>query len=277
VGVLQKDPDPLDNDNPLFKKGALVTSLTQKCNVKDRFVIVPKDDLIMVPGSLDPGEAVYVVSTVLPAFEALHHGGGDTTRVVGGRYSTRVLQNKRVLIATGDGGGGGSVQSQATAKMALWGGASAVFLLDRSSKVLSRCNSSTCSRTANHGEKTTVAVLGENPDDCLSVVQGDMDIVIDFDFFATDRGSVGKALAPNGRLVCVQRETIQWRHRDSYLPDCRSILTDCGKQMEISSLLAVPGAIVFDFEEHIHLNLAVVKVRKNSKKKKGELVSRTML
>jgi NADPH:quinone reductase-like Zn-dependent oxidoreductase len=203
---------------------------------------ISKDELIVVPDGLDPGEAVYVISTVLPAFEALHHGERRARR----RYSNMSVSNKRILIT-----GGGSMKTKEVAKMAFWGGASAVYVVD------SRIGLSSCLHRDN------VTVLGENPEDWLPVVQGDMDLIID-SHHRTDLGSLCAAMATNGRLVRLQPEKFQRRNE--------RLLTTCERWIGYSSLLAIPGATVFGFEEHINVNLQAVKVIASSK----EITSQTL-
>jgi NADPH:quinone reductase-like Zn-dependent oxidoreductase len=229
VGVVNKYLGPRSDDD-YIEKNTLVTSLIRKCAVRARYLTISKDELIVVPPGLDPGETVYVISTVLPAFEALHHGERRARR----RYSNISLRNKRILIT-----GGGNMIAKEAANMAFWSGASAVFVVD------SRNSLSTCEHRDN------VIVLGENPEDWLPVVQGDMDGVIDFDH-RTDLGSLCAAMATNGRLVCVQPEKAQ--------RSIERLLTTCQRWIGYSSLLAIPGATVFDFEEHTNINLQAVKV-----------------
>ena len=231
VGLIQKTTDdPRELRDPNREKlTSLVTSI-QKCPYKARYINVPYTDLIPVPGGIDPGEAVSIISTFLPAFEALHHGD---RRERGCRYSPTSLEGKQVLITGGD-----CLEAQAAVRLAVWAGAAGVFIVN-SGKILSK---------RIHGGH--VAVLSEDPKAWLPVVQGDMDLVIDFEYPRSFQ-SVIAAMARKGRLVC------KYPEKDSHQHDSPTFMS---KLVGQSALCAMSRASLFEFDDYVKTNMEDVKV-----------------
>ena len=229
MGTVPKNTDdPREQRDPNDEEKTLVTSI-RKCPFKARYVNVPSNELIVVPGGIDPGEAVSIISTFLPAFEALHHGD---RRVRDSRYSPSSLKDKQVLITGGD-----SLEAQAAVKLAVWAGAAGVFVLN-SGRVLSK---------RIHGGH--VATLSEDPKQWLPVVQGDMDVVIDFEY-PKDFHSVIASMTRKGRLVCKYPENDIFHRSPSFV----------SKLVGQSALCAMSRASIFDFDEYVKTNMEYVKV-----------------
>ena len=133
--------------------------------------------------------------------------------------------------------GGDSLEAQAAVKLAVWAGAAGVFVLN-AGKVLSK---------RIHGGH--VAVLAEDPKVWLPVVQGDMDVVIDFEY-PNNFQSVIASLTRKGRLVC------KYPKRDGRNQSPSPVSKFLGQ----SALCAMSRASIFDFDEYIRTNFEDVKV-----------------
>ena len=134
--------------------------------------------------------------------------------------------------------GGDSLEAQAAVKLAVWAGAAGVFVLNAGNVLSKRI----------HGGH--VAVLAEDPKVWLPVVQGDMDVVIDFEY-PKNFQSVIASMTRKGRLVC------KYPDRDGRYQQSPSPVS---KFLGQSALCAMSRASIFDFDEYIRTNLEDVKV-----------------
>ena len=181
---------PLQGNIGRLEPGDYVTSI-RKCATSTRTAMAPANSLIPLPGKLDPGEAAAVVSIFLPAFSALHHGHRKS------RYLKSSLKGKSVLVT-----GGFRLDAQAVAKLALWGGAERVYILDDAVK----------SRRDVPGKGVTV--LPHDPEKWLPELYQQMDVVIDYHFPRYFQ-NVLESMKDDGRLVCLskayKRQNDDWK------------------------------------------------------------------
>jgi len=142
--------------------------------------VVPAANLCVVPTQLDPADVASLISSYLPAFQALYHG-----RPRPFRYQKAALKGKRVLVT-----GGASLEAQAVLRIARWAGASELYI------TASRDHFPVLRRI------TGVTVLDDNPEDWLPVVRDRMDVVIDYQY-PRNFNAIRKALGRKARLVCI--------------------------------------------------------------------------
>ena len=129
--------------------------------------------------------------------------------------------------------GGDCLEAQAAVRLAVWAGAAGVFIVN-SGKILSK---------RIHGGH--VAVLSEDPKAWLPVVQGDMDLVIDFEYPRSFQ-SVIAAMARKGRLVC------KYPEKDSHQHDSPTFMS---KLVGQSALCAMSRASLFEFDDYVKANM----------------------
>jgi NADPH:quinone reductase-like Zn-dependent oxidoreductase len=205
-------------------RGDQVTSI-RKCGTKARFVTMPADSLVVLPEKLDTGEAVSVVSTFLPAFEALHHGRREC------RFLPNSLHNKKVLVT-----GGTLLEAQAVVKLAIWGGASDVYMLNSASRVPMKV------------EGSRVTLLPDDKEIWLPVVRKKMDVVVDYGF-PNHFGSVSKALGLNGRLVCQSKSRSKGESQDWLAELEQGFMSELESALEMTKLCIQSNSFLFNFEE----------------------------
>lgn len=200
-----------------FKPGMRVASVVQRGS-NSKYVSIPASELTIVPKQLDAAEVAALISTYLSAFQALHHGRPPVLR-----YSKTSLEGKRVLVT-----GGARLEVQAVLRLARWAGASELYVTAPRShfKALEKLGDDVC-------------VLDEHPDDWLPVVDGLMDVVVDYEF-PRHFWEIKSALASKGRLVCVARR--RGAEEDGWLAGLESFL-------ECYHLSLVKRASLFDFVE----------------------------
>jgi NADPH:quinone reductase-like Zn-dependent oxidoreductase len=204
-------------------RGDQVTSI-RKCGTKARFVTMPADSLVVLPENLDVGEAVSVISTFLPAFGALHHGRREC------RFLPDSLYNKKVLVT-----GGTLLEAQAVVKLAIWGGASAVYMLSSSTQVPIKVK----------GNRVTL--LPDDKEIWLPLVQQKMDVVVDYDF-PNHFGSVTKALGLNGRLVCQSKSRSKGQRQDWLVELEQGFVSEYDSALEMAALCILSNSFLFNFE-----------------------------
>jgi NADPH:quinone reductase-like Zn-dependent oxidoreductase len=204
-------------------RGDQVTSI-RKCGTKARFVTMSADSLVVLPENLDMGEAVSVVSIFLPAFGALHHGRREC------RFLPNSLHNKKVLVT-----GGTLLEAQAVVKLAIWGGASAVYMLSSATRVPIKVEGS-----------SRVTVLPNDKEIWLPVVRQKMDVVVDYDF-PNNFGSVTKALGLNGRLVCQSKSRSKGRSQDWLAELQQGFMSEFESALEMTTCI-MSNSFLFNFE-----------------------------
>jgi len=166
------------NEASRWRIGRRVAGLPMKGS-NAKYVTATTDQLFDVPKKLDASEVSCVLSIYLPAFQALHHGQPRP-----GRYSQHTLQKKLVLITGADFA---LPEALALIRLAQYGGALEVYCV--------------AEREHHSVLRQMYAIpLDNHMDDWLLTVQGQMDVIIDFDYVKNESAS-WKALAPNGRLV----------------------------------------------------------------------------
>jgi len=143
-------------------------------------MVVPAKNLCVVPQQLDSADVASLISSYLPAFQALFHGQPRPHR-----YGRESLKGKRVLVT-----GGASLEPQAVLQLARWAGASELYIISPRDHfaVLKRL--------------TGVTVLDDNEEEWLPIAKARMDVVVDYQF-PKHFNSIRKSLARKGRLVCI--------------------------------------------------------------------------
>jgi NADPH:quinone reductase-like Zn-dependent oxidoreductase len=205
-------------------RGDQVTSI-RKCGTKARFVTMPADSLVVLPEKLDSGEAVSVVSIFLPAFGALHHGRREC------RFLPNSLHDKKVLVT-----GGTLLEAQAVVKLAIWGGASAVYMLSSATRVPIKVAGS------------RVTVLPDDKEIWLPIVRQKMDVVVDYDF-PNHFESVSKAVGLNGRLVCQSKSRSKGQSQDWLAELEQGFMSEFESALEMTTLCIMSNSFLFNFEE----------------------------
>lgn len=143
------------------------------------------------------------------------------------RFSSHALENKNILLRGGD-----CTLLEATAKLALLGGANKVSIFNVHSQ------ESKLNRTKNFGGSCNVVLLRGETETTLRRLHSTIDVVIDMEFplnFKEVRGT----LKPTGRFVARKRPSRRGR------PTVLDSLCDC---LEQAALFTVQGAYLFDFE-----------------------------
>lgn len=203
------------------KPGMRVATILQRCGSNARYFSMPYSEVLPVPRHLDAGDIACIITSYLPAFQALHHG-----RVRPYRYSRRCFQDRRILIIGGD-----KMVAQATIRLAQLAGAETVYI---------------CAPRFLKGslEKHDVGVLDEEPSYWPEEINGMMDVVIDYQF-PQNFAAVKAAMARNARLVCCSPEN--WNRESNWWGDANQIF-EC---LHLSSL---ERATFFDFREDYKKN-----------------------
>jgi NADPH:quinone reductase-like Zn-dependent oxidoreductase len=149
-----------------------------KWGASSKYVSSPVENLVVVPKTLDAADMACLLSTYLPAFEALHHGRSRPYR-----YTDTCLKGRRILVT-----GGATLEVQALIRLARLAGATDIYVVapkDHFSVL----------------NKLQVTALGEHPDEWLHIVRNRMHVVVDFTF-PRNFSAVCDSLARRGRLVC---------------------------------------------------------------------------
>ena len=191
--------------------GARVASVSKSEFLAKHMAISPKH-LVTVPKTLDAADVASVMSSYLPAFQALHHGRSRPYR-----YLRGCLKGKRILVT-----GGITVVSQALVRLAEMAGAAEIFWVAQKEH-----------HSAVRGGRKVV-MLDEDPDTWLPTAYSHMDIVIDYEF-PRNFSLVRQTVAKKGRLVCVPRGKM-------------TLLNGFLEQVELS---AMKRATIFDFKDSI--------------------------
>lgn len=199
-----------------IKPGIRVASLVER-GADAKYVTARADQLITVPKKLDAAEVSALISTYLPAFQALHHGRSRPYR-----YSRRCLKGRKVFVT-----GGARLEVQAVLRLARAAGAKELYV------TAPRDEFSILRKIGN------VNILDDDPDEWLPVVENEMDIVIDYEF-PKNLWSVYCAMSEKGRLVCINHK------RSSGEKD---LFSNMAKFTERYQLSLIEGATLFDFAE----------------------------
>lgn len=203
------------------KPGMRVAVILQPSGSNARYFSFPSSEVLPVGRHLDAADIACITTAYLPAFQALHHG-----RVRPYRYSRTCLEGRNILIV-----GGHQLMAQASVRLAHLAGAKHVYI----------CAPRSIARAL---QKTDAFVLDENPCYWPEVMEGEMDIVIDFQFpkkFADVRATVAR----KGRLVCCNPEN--WNKKRNWWPDPNQVL----ESLQLSSF---KRATFFDFRENSRTN-----------------------
>jgi NADPH:quinone reductase-like Zn-dependent oxidoreductase len=190
-----------------LRPGSRVASIVKWVS-NSKFVSLPPDNLLPVPKHLDASDLACLISSYLPAFEALHHGRSRPYR-----YSRTCLEGRRILIT-----GGATAEAQALLRLAKLAGAEKVYVI----------------APKNHHsiiEKKRGGALLEDPDDWLQEVQCRMDIIIDY-AFPENFSSIQEALSRKGRLVSVPKKEVSVLDRYTLSSMKRATLFDFGEYAE---------------------------------------------
>jgi NADPH:quinone reductase-like Zn-dependent oxidoreductase len=204
VGIVHKGCMP---------QGTRVAAIT-KSGANARYITTTPDCLVKVPKRFDSSEVACVLSTYLPAFQALHHGAKG-----GRKHSMESLKGKNVLLTSG----ASIVEIHAMVQLALALGASKVFVI--------------CKARFHNYVKLQLGVkpLGQYADDWLPHVKGQMDLVIDYDY-SRNKADVGEARAPGGRLVWFAHPP---RDEPTLTRDMRNFFDQ-------ASICTLPNACIYD-------------------------------
>jgi len=159
-------------------EGVRVAGLT-KTGSNARYIATTTDAVVKVPKRFDSSEIACVISSYLPALQALHNGRGFDRKC-----SKDSLQNKKVLLTDG----ASMVEIQAMVQLAFAAGAASVHVV---------CDCRHHEYVRMH-LKAEPLKWGEN--EWLPQVMNEMDVVIDYDY-TLHRNDIANALAPRGRLV----------------------------------------------------------------------------
>jgi NADPH2:quinone reductase len=159
-------------------KGTRVAALT-KTGSNARYISASPDDLVKVPKRFDSSEVACIISSYLPAFQALHHGRSQIRK-----HSKDSLKGKKILLTEGVS----MLETQAMVQLAFTAGAASVYVI--------------CQPHFHNYVRMYLNAkpLGVKFKDWFSVVEGRMDIIIDYDY-SYNRTDIADALAPEGRLV----------------------------------------------------------------------------
>jgi NADPH:quinone reductase-like Zn-dependent oxidoreductase len=199
------------------KPGMRLAAILQPGGSNARYFSMPASEVLPVPRHLDAADIASVMTSYLPAFQALHHG-----RVRPVRYSRNCLEGRRVFIV-----GGAQVVAQAAFRLAQFAGATEIYV-------------SAPLQVMSHLRKQNAIVVGEHPNEWFEYMEQNMDIVIDFQF-PNHFSEVRKMLARKGRLVCCTPSN--WYKDNKWWSDLSQIL-EC---LQVSS---VKRATLFDFREN---------------------------
>jgi NADPH:quinone reductase-like Zn-dependent oxidoreductase len=181
-----------------------------------------------IPKSLEASDVAALMAGYLPAYEALHFG---RTRPL--RYSGTSLQGKRILVVSG--AAATILQALAIVRLATLAGARDITMTtapNGRSSILKR-------------QKHCATILHDNPDEWLPVVQGKMDVVVDYTF-PQNLSAVTRALAKDGRLICCPQSK-----RAVSSADCKSVLDLDSFLLERYQLSMVKNAYLFDYPEYV--------------------------
>lgn len=178
--------------------GSRVAALT-KTGGNARYASISPESLVMVPKRLDSSEVVVVISTYLPAFQALHHGRRQESM-----HSAGSLMGKKVLLTEG----ASMLEIQAVVELARVAEAASVHVI--------------CESRYHSYVEIYLAAKPLSTDFALSLpeIKGQMDVIIDYEY-SSDRSVIPGALAPGGRLVWFAHPPTK---RAGALPDVDSIL-----------------------------------------------------
>jgi NADPH:quinone reductase-like Zn-dependent oxidoreductase len=199
------------------KPGMRLAAILQPGGSNARYFSMPASEVLPVPRHLDAADIASVMTSYLPAFQALHHG-----RVRPYRYSRNCLDGRRVFIV-----GGAQVVAQAAFRLAQFAGAAEIYV-------------SAPLQVMAHLRKQGAIVFGEHPNEWFEYTEKSMDVVIDFQF-PNHFSEVRKTLARKGRLVCCTPSN--WNKDNAWWSDLSHML-EC---LQVSS---VKRATLFDFREN---------------------------
>ena len=158
--------------------GSRVAALT-KTGGNARYASISPEALVKVPKRLDAAEVAAVMSTYLPAFQALHHGLSQ-----GRKHYMGSLKGKKILLTEG----ASMMEIQAVVELARVAEAVSVHII---------CES----RYHSYVEIYLAAKpLSADIEVWLPEVKGQMDIIIDYEY-SNNRSEIPAALSPGGRLV----------------------------------------------------------------------------
>jgi NADPH:quinone reductase-like Zn-dependent oxidoreductase len=197
-----------------------------KWGASSKYVSSPVENLVVVPKTLDAADMACLLSTYLPAFQALHHG-----RARPYRYTDTCLKGRRILLT-----GGATLEVQALVRLARLAGATEIYVV-APQEHFSVLN------------KLQVTVLGGHPDEWLPLVRNRMHVVIDF-AFPRNFSAVCDSLARRGRLVC--SSPITNSTEKGWMSELDSIY-------EYSRLSMMKRATIFDIVENVQTYNGEVK------------------
>jgi NADPH:quinone reductase-like Zn-dependent oxidoreductase len=196
-------------------KGARVASIIAVDSVS-KSISTTATNVCMVAEHLDAADVAAMVAFYLPAFCALHHGRGPSYR-----YSRTSLKGRRILLTGGD-----RMDVQAIVGVAHLAGATEIFMTAPRQHVDAL-------------KKLKVTLLSNNPHKWLPLVEGTIDVVIDYEF-PNNLSFLRKALERKGRMVCVPPPTS--------LPD-NNWLSTISSAINQYHLSTVKRATMFNLQE----------------------------
>ena len=203
------------------KPGMRVATILQQCGSNARYFSIPYSEVLSVPRHLDAADIACIITSYLPAFQALHHGRNRPYR-----YSRTCLQDRRVFIVGGD-----ELVAQATIRLAQLAGAEAVYI---SAPRFMRGDL----------QKHDACVLDEEPSNWPEEIDGMMDVVIDYQF-PQNFDAVKATMARKARLVCCTPEN--WSRKTNWW-------TDTNQVFECLQLSSLKRATFFDFRQNYKKN-----------------------
>lgn len=174
------------------KPGMRVAAILQPGGANARYFSLPSSEVLPVGRHLDASDVACISTAYLPAFQALHHG-----RVRPYRYSRTCLEGRNIFIVGGD-----QLVAQATVRLAQLAGAKHVYIS------APRC-------MVDPLQKIDAFVLDEDPCQWPDVMEGAMDVVIDYRF-PKNFTDVKATVSRKGRLVCCtpthwkKEENLSW-------------------------------------------------------------------
>ncbi len=231
VGIIREKGKAVEG----YEVGDRVAAIVQSLSQNPRYTKVSADVVVRVPCGVDSADAASCAYTYLRAFQSLNHG--DPFRQ---RYTQNSLRGQSILIIDGMGQTG-----QATIQLAKIAGAKKVYAIGDES---------------HHRFLESLGSIPLNPNDWITSVEKEMDLVIDSvqsDHYK--QFTAGKALKPNGKLVCVGTPlTMDGLRKQS----CHAFIEDFFAQINLM-LVEQKKATFYDLFSSVFHYPEIMKVRKS--------------
>lgn len=213
--------------NGALPQGIRVAALT-RTGGNARYISVKPEALIQVPRRFASCEVACIISSYLPALQALYHGYTKNIR----EEFKESLKSKRILLTEGMS----MVEIEALVQLASAAGALSIHVV---------CMPKYHDYIQDHYVK--VSPLDACVEDWLPVAEGKMDVIIDYDY-SRKRRDISSALSPDGRLV--------W-----FAHSKKKFLWDYQKYLDHASLFSLNHSSIYNPYESWTLHREESKVR----------------